>query len=191
MAQIRSIQALRAIAALLVTLGHLEHEAASLPAATTGYAPILVDLTGAGVDLFFVISGFVMVYASHDLFATPDAARRFLTRRIARIVPIYWLVTTLFLAIMAASHVLSSAPPTWSEIAKSYLFVPYMPHGGEVMQPVYKLGWTLNYEMFFYAVFALALLSGRVLLLFAHIQPCGEGFGARIQRSTQKKRPIL
>lgn len=154
MAQIRSIQALRAIAALLVTLGHLEHEAASLPiAAATGFAPILVDLTGAGVDLFFVISGFVMVYASHDLFEQPNAARLFLTRRIARIVPIYWLVTGLFLVIMASAHVLSSAPPTLGEIAKSYLFIPYMPHGGDVMQPVYKLGWTLNYEMFFYVVF--------------------------------------
>ncbi|WP_158811924.1 acyltransferase [Beijerinckia sp. L45] len=154
MAQIRSIQALRAGAALLVTLGHLEHEAASLPSASaSGFAPILVDLTGAGVDLFFVISGFVMVYASHDLFARPQAARLFLTRRIARIVPIYWLVTSLFLVVMAGSHVLSSAAPTFGEIVKSYLFIPYLPQGGDMMQPVYKLGWTLNYEMFFYVVF--------------------------------------
>ena len=159
MSQIRSIQVLRAAAALAVTFGHLEHEAASLPAAArTGFAPILLGLSGAGVDLFFVISGFVMVYASRDLFARPDAVRLFLARRIARIVPLYWLVTTLFLVTILAAHVLSSAPPTAAEIVKSYLFIPYEPHDGGAMQPVYKLGWTLNYEMAFYVAFSAALV---------------------------------
>ena len=56
MAQIRSIQALRAIAALLVTLGHLEHEAASLPAAATGYAPILRAVQATNPDIIFIAS---------------------------------------------------------------------------------------------------------------------------------------
>ena len=159
MAQIRSIQMLRAVAALAVTFGHLEHEAASLPAAAaSGFTPILLDLSGAGVDLFFVISGFVMVYASHDLFGLRQAPRLFLARRIARIVPLYWLVTTLFLLTMAAAHVLSSAPPTAMEIVKSYFFIPYVSPGFEMMQPVFKLGWTLNYEMFFYGIFAAVLV---------------------------------
>lgn len=180
MSQIKSIQALRAGAALAVTFGHLEHEAASLPTAgPTGFAPVLLDLSGAGVDLFFVISGFVMVYASRDLFAAPGAARLFLLRRAARIVPLYWLVTTLFLLMLGASHVLSSAPPTAAEIIKSYLFIPYGPQDGGAMQPVYKLGWTLNYEVAFYLVFAATLVLparlavAAVVLLFSALVALG------------------
>ncbi len=159
MSQIGSIQALRAGAALVVTFGHLEHEAATLPAAVaSGFAPVLLDLTGAGVDLFFIISGFVMVHASRDLFGRSGAAPLFLARRLARIVPLYWMVTTLFLLTMLAAHVLSSAVPTAGEVVQSYLFVPYSPRVGGPMQPVYKLGWTLNYEMFFYLVFSVVLM---------------------------------
>jgi exopolysaccharide production protein ExoZ len=57
-----------------------------------------VDLSfvhwGFGVDIFFVISGFIMVYTSVDLFGRPGAWRIFLTRRLTRIVPLYWLLTT-------------------------------------------------------------------------------------------------
>jgi exopolysaccharide production protein ExoZ len=160
MSQIGSIQMLRAVAALLVVFGHLEHEALTLPAAAAfGFAPIILDLTGAGVDLFFVISGFVMVYASRDLFQTPDGPRRFLTRRVARIVPLYWAITTLFLLTLALTpNVLSSGAPTSIEILKSYVFIPYLHPGAEMLQPVYKLGWTLNYEMFFYVAFSCVLI---------------------------------
>jgi exopolysaccharide production protein ExoZ len=81
-----SIQALRAIAALMVLVGHatttliVEQKAASLPNFAVG--PF-------GVDLFFVISGFVMVYSSERLFGEPGASRKFFARRLARIVPLY------------------------------------------------------------------------------------------------------
>jgi peptidoglycan/LPS O-acetylase OafA/YrhL len=128
------------------------------PAASFGYAPIVLDISGAGVDLFFVISGFVMVYASQDLFQSADGGWLFLRRRIARIVPLYWIVTTLFLLTMVLMpHALSSAAPTGMEILKSYFFIPYAQVGADVMRPIYKLGWTLEYEMFFYCVFAALL----------------------------------
>ena len=159
MAQIRSVQALRAIAALSVVLGHLQTEALTMPAATSsGYRPIILNLTGAGVDLFFVISGFVMVYASRELLQSADGGWLFLKRRIARIVPFYWMMTTLFLLTMVLMpHALSSAAPTGVEVLKSYLFIPYAHAGADVILPVYKLGWTLDYEMFFYFVFAALL----------------------------------
>jgi exopolysaccharide production protein ExoZ len=159
MSQIRSIQILRAAAALSVVFGHLQSEALTMPAASThGYAPVLLDLTGAGVDLFFVISGFVMVYASQDLFMSADGSWRFLKRRIARIVPLYWSMTTLFLlTLVAMPHALSSAAPRALETLTSYLFIPYAHAGSDVIRPVYKLGWTLEYEMFFYLVFAALL----------------------------------
>ena len=153
------VQALRAIAALTVVFGHAQTEALSLVAAKAGgLSTFLVDKTGAGVDLFFVISGFVMVHASQRLFGEAGAAKTFLLRRLFRIVPLYWAVTTLFLlAMLATPALLSSDAPTLVEIVKSYLFVPYAKAGAEMMQPVYKLGWTLNYEMFFYGLFGLVI----------------------------------
>src|SRR5262245_35338643 len=82
-----SIQALRAIAALLVFAEHAantlvwEHKIEWFP--HVPYGPF-------GVDLFFVISGFVMVYSSERLFGQPNAPIQFFARRIARIVPLYW-----------------------------------------------------------------------------------------------------
>jgi exopolysaccharide production protein ExoZ len=169
MSQIGAIQILRALAALLVAFGHFQHEASTLPtAASSGFAPIIIDLTGAGVDLFFIISGFVMVYASHDLFESRDGGRLFLTRRIARIVPLYWMMTTLFLLTLALTpNVLSSIAPTGLEILKSYLFIPYARDGAEMIQPIYKLGWTLEYEMFFYVIFSLVLFLPMRSAVFA------------------------
>ncbi|MDB5591198.1 acyltransferase [Enterovirga sp.] len=150
-----AVQVLRAAAALAVAAIHIEHEAklrAGLGAAGTRLFP-----WEAGVDVFFVISGFVMVYASGRLFGQPGAARDFLARRVARIVPLYWLTTTLFLLVLLARPgLVQSAPPGPGAVAASLLFIPFSRPDG-LVQPVYSLGWTLNYEMFFYGLFALAL----------------------------------
>ena len=73
---------------------HAQHDAATLAERAGGaFAPIAAFPWEAGVDVFFVISGFIMVYASAPLFTAPGGGRTFLARRIARIVPIYWAVT--------------------------------------------------------------------------------------------------
>ncbi|MEA2964715.1 MAG: exopolysaccharide production protein ExoZ [Alphaproteobacteria bacterium] len=83
-----SIQALRAIAALLVFWGH------AINAVHQKIEADFPHLYGPfGVDLFFVISGFVMVYSSERLFGQPGAPITFFVRRLARIVPLYWLAT--------------------------------------------------------------------------------------------------
>lgn len=156
---IAGIQILRAAAAAMVAVLHIQHDAAGL-AARAGLA--FTPATGwpwlAGVDIFFVISGFIMVHASRDLFARPGAARLFLARRLARIVPIYWLATSLYLAaLLAAPAALNSARPGWGEILASYLFWPVERADG-LVQPVYSLGWTLNYEMLFYGLFGAMLV---------------------------------
>ena len=85
-----SIQALRAIAALLVFWGH------AINAVTAQVAADFPHLYGRfGVDIFFVISGFVMVYSSESLFGRPGAPIKFFARRIARIVPLYWAATAI------------------------------------------------------------------------------------------------
>jgi exopolysaccharide production protein ExoZ len=85
-----SIQAVRAIASLLVFWGH------AINAVNLEVAAEFPPLYGQfGVDLFFVISGFVMVYASERLFGRAGAPITFFTRRLARIVPLYWATTAI------------------------------------------------------------------------------------------------
>jgi len=107
----------------------------------------------SGVDVFFVISGFIMVAIT----ARGEAASpgRFLLQRIVRVVPLYWLA--LLLTVVGGSF-------TAAEIAKSFLFIPYASqrlYGG--LYPILPSGWTLNYEMFFYLLFALSLAGPRRL----------------------------
>ncbi len=164
--QLYGIQVLRALAALMVAVHHVQADAGFLAArAGTAFAPSHALPWNAGVDLFFVISGFIMVHSSAGLFGRPDGARLFIARRIARIVPLYWAATTLFLVVLLASPaLLNSGAPNLQQIAASYLFWPMANAVGE-LQPIYSLGWTLNYEMLFYALFGAALLApGRLVV---------------------------
>lgn len=110
-----------------------------------------------GVVLFFVISGFVMIVSSEKLAKREDGWRVFTMRRLIRIVPIYWLLTTYKLVLMFfASGLVHHAHPDLGTVIKSYLFIPSLNMDG-VMFPILGVGWTLNMEMFFYLLFALAL----------------------------------
>lgn len=156
------VQALRAFAALLVALHHGQHEAAAIGARTgLAFSPSALLPWPAGVDVFFVISGFIMVHASGPLFGRPGARRLFLARRIARIVPLYWLVSAFFLALVLAAPGSfaggqGEGGPSAAYVAGSFLFLPMLRPDGTA-QPLYGLGWTLHFEMAFYLVFALAL----------------------------------
>ncbi|AWN39136.1 acyltransferase [Methylobacterium radiodurans] len=155
------MQILRAAAALMVVLHHLRHELAGLGLA----ADVLANLPGwAGVDVFFAISGFIIVHATGPAYDVPGGRRRFLAHRVARVVPLYWLVTLAYLAVaLALPRSLGDAGAAASDpayLAASFLFWPAARPDGS-LQPLYGLGWTLNYEMLFYAVFALFLGRGR------------------------------
>ncbi|MBV8790440.1 MAG: acyltransferase, partial [Pseudolabrys sp.] len=107
--------------------------------------------------LFFAISGFIMVATSAKSFGVPNAPADFMRRRIIRIVPLYWLVTTVALAAALVAPSLMKVPGNSIEyILGSYLFWPLVRLTGEV-RPLATPGWTLNLEMFFYVVFAVAL----------------------------------
>jgi peptidoglycan/LPS O-acetylase OafA/YrhL len=154
---ILSVQILRAIAALAVLLYHICIESAT----RLGPDNLLprFDAGAAGVDLFFVISGFVIVYSSASLFGRGGAPRVFFERRLMRIVPLYWAATAAaILCFVVLKYKGSVADLTFEYIAASLLFIPYQRSDG-LMLPVHILGWTLNYEMFFYAVFAFALAA--------------------------------
>ena len=140
---VRTIQALRAFACLLVVAYH---------AVDGRWAN-----GSAGVDLFFVISGLVMGLSSSGLAGRPDGWRVFAARRLRRLVPLYWTMTTLKLAIgLAVPATLAAARPGAWNIAASYLFVPAR-DGAGVVRPLLGVGWTLQFEVLFYGVFACAL----------------------------------
>ncbi len=165
--RIGSIQALRAAAALSVASVHVLNEAEAIDPGGTMARWHAALPWEAGVDLFFVISGFIMVHASQRLFGQPGAPWRFLGHRLARIVPLYWVMTALFLAVAltfgGAVHADVAGP---AQVAASLAFIPW-PRPGGVLQPVYSLGWTLNYEMLFYAVFTLFVRLPQPLALAA------------------------
>ncbi|NGM36508.1 acyltransferase [Methylobacterium sp. DB0501] len=156
------MQVLRALAALMVAAGHAQFEAAGL-AARVGqpFVPAAWLPWPAGVDVFFVISGFIIVHAAAALHGRADARSVFLAHRVARVVPLYWLATTLYLALAwLRPGLLGAGAEGPLYLAASYLFWPMARADGAV-QPLYSLGWTLNYEMAFYALFALVLPWGR------------------------------
>jgi peptidoglycan/LPS O-acetylase OafA/YrhL len=117
-----------------------------------GYWPHFLD---AGVDIFFVVSGFIMWITTAKGMTTLE----FYRRRILRIVPLYWLLTSVVLVtLIAYPSVVQTARFDMLHVLGSYLFFPVLhPVVGD-MNPLLIPGWTLNYEMFFYAIFGVSLV---------------------------------
>lgn len=156
-----SIQALRGITALFVALEHVR----------------FLNCGAFGVDIFFVISGFMV------MFSTQKSTKHFLGKRFIRIYPLYALVTigTYFLLLLfPAMFQLTKAEPV--SLVKSLLFIPFEISPG-IIQPLVRVGWTINYEVLLYVLFALACrLSHRyrglicsgflvILMVLAHTLP--------------------
>jgi peptidoglycan/LPS O-acetylase OafA/YrhL len=156
---LRNVQALRALAALLVICVHVGspngfearylHVAAPLLAAT-------VKIGYSGVDLFFVISGFIMVVTTMGLRAAPTGSQFFLLR-LVRIFPLLWIVTGLvfLVSVLRPGLVNSHGGAVPSDVLASFLALP------QSGTPLLLVSWSLTYEMYFYSVFALALALGR------------------------------
>ena len=146
---LRNIQALRALAALLVVVVHLERLAAPLGFGHAALAPF-----AAGVDLFFVISGFIMVYTTAR---RPQRPARFLANRLMRIAPLYWALTlALFALALAAPGLLGTTRADGAALLRSLAFIPGE-RGDGTLRPILFVGWSLNLEMAFYLVFAACL----------------------------------
>jgi exopolysaccharide production protein ExoZ len=147
-----SIQYLRAIAALAVVLFHAAERSG-------GH----FQIGAAGVDVFFVISGFIMWTISERRPVTPW---RFLLDRLQRIAPSYWIVTAIMIA-GAVAGLFPNMKLTTGHILGSMIFIPERSPSNGMIWPVLVQGWTLNYEMFFYAIFGAALLLSRRIRLFS------------------------
>lgn len=162
------VQLLRAIAALGVLIFHIESEILireTVPAAALFSKAAWVGQ--AGVDLFFLISGFIMYYVHREDFGRPRSAGRFILRRLVRIVPTYWLLTSVtVLGLVWLPHLFNSRTVDWDWILASYLFIPWRSPAGDISPPVGP-GWTLNYEMYFYVIFSIALFLPRQAAIYS------------------------
>lgn len=143
--QLWSVQYLRAMAAMAVIAFHL---LSGVP---------LMWIGEYGVDLFFLISGFMMSIMTIDQDISPS---RFLLDRVTRVVPLYWLATLLTVVAALAGVELFAASKDYGLAVRSLLFIPSYNDQKQIWPTLY-LGWTLNYEMFFYAIYAMCLLAPR------------------------------
>ena len=141
----------RAAAAVMVTAHH---------AIAGVYGDTRIPALHGSVDVFFVISGMILWITTVD---RPVAPSVFLRRRLLRIAPLYWAVTTaMVIVLLTAPGLQHTARFDLAHILASYVFVPW-PHPPpyEGAYPLLVPGWTLNYEVFFYVLFAIALTSAR------------------------------
>ena len=148
-----SVQYMRAIAAVLVVVHHVAWKAEQY-----SNDPLYwFRVGGVGVDLFFIISGFIMCYTTTSRIVRAD---QFIKARIRRIIPIYWLLTVVALCafLIAPEKVNSSGGST--TILNSFILLP------SSSKYLVQNGWTLSYEFLFYGIFACGLLlPGTVRLI--------------------------
>jgi len=165
---LQGIQVLRAIAALLVLVGHVQHHVMMVAERAGDKVTAWVLWPGGfGVDLFFCISGFIIVLSARKMFGMDRAGIDFMTRRLIRVVPLYWLATLAYLPVFWFGATTSGRDWLIPLIA-SLSFVPWPVFGDWASPyPMLTLGWSLNYEVFFYACMALVLALGtqRVVLI--------------------------
>jgi len=149
--KLNNLQCLRAIACLSVVLFHL---AGALSA--SGYENFANDyflnLGASGVDVFFVISGFVMVYIQLNRKTKP---LRFIQNRIVRVAPLYWVLTlTMAMVLLLIPGAFATNQFATDRLVSSMLFFcELVLHKETLVFP----GWTIEYEVLFYSVFFFSL----------------------------------
>jgi exopolysaccharide production protein ExoZ len=147
------VQFLRFLAAFVVLLTH-----STFFYSTRLNADFPVLVPGAqGVQVFFVISGFVMVITSRRLPRGVQGAKAFMTSRIIRILPLYYALNLAKIIQINVLPSLSLARPDVLNILLSLLFIPSRNAVGKI-ETFYGVGWTLNFEMLFYLLFSFAIL---------------------------------
>ncbi|MEL6640100.1 MAG: acyltransferase [Pseudomonadota bacterium] len=148
------IQYLRGIAASMVVVHHVLHPRPWL------FTPLgEIDLGRPGILIFFVISGFVMLYACGT-----EPVAQFFRRRVVRIVPLYWIMSLAIFVVLVRNDIIAGEPlQRVPSLVQSLFFVPHYHFAvDDRIWPVLVPGWTLNYEMFFFVIFAIGIAVRRV-----------------------------
>lgn len=150
------LQALRGLAAVGVFLVHAMLIEQKYGSQKYGGGAVLIGSAGwlgsFGVDLFFALSGFIMVSITRGRFQDGPHAARFLVERLARVYPAYWLVSAAVLLVYLASpQLINAAQGGRIDLLASFLLLP------QNILPLLSVGWTLVHELYFYLVFAALL----------------------------------
>lgn len=154
------IQALRGIASLLVVLFHTTANASEILKIT--FLSGFFNFGSAGVDVFFVLSGFIITYTSLGSINKSKKFSTFIYRRFIRIFPTYWFIISLFLL---AQILLPSFYRTHFSFDIKNIFFTYLLLPGHAM--VNGVSWTLSYELFFYLIFCFAFIIRSKKIAFA------------------------
>lgn len=154
--RVAGIEVARGIAAVFVILLHVSHhidQAYGTPLLLSAFR-----FGHAGVDLFFVISGFIILYVHYDDIGNPKQVPRYMRRRLTRILPTYWVAFALtFPMALLGTHAL---PPA-TDLAWSAFLLP------SDRPMLVGIAWTLRFEMLFYAMFCFVILSRKGFALLA------------------------
>lgn len=149
-----SLQALRGIASILVLFHHLS--LLTMAEYKTTFLNNTFLFGEMGVDLFFVLSGFIIYYIHHSDIGVKNKIKPFLIKRVTRIYPIYWVI---FLFILPIYFIIPTFGAEYfrdfSYIVKSFLLIP------QVENPLIGVAWTLTYEVFFYLLFGLLIFLNK------------------------------
>ena len=152
------IQLLRGIAAILICVFHLK---GLFNTATTHYGTTLFGGGAIGVLLFCIISGFIIYYTTRKSDGSPLYVKNFMIKRLIRIIPLYYIMV-LFWVFAYDTH-LDYFSKDIMTLVKTFSFVPMFdsPAGPAYGMPPLKVGWSLNYEIFFYIIIAATLFVKR------------------------------
>lgn len=177
--EIVGLQFMRYLAALAVLVDHLIVAICDSGALSKSWLPFAYKLGDVGVFLFFAISGFVMVLSNRDKFQVRYNSIDFFVRRLIRIWPMYFVATIVVFGMKYGTD----PSVTFENLLKSLSFIPYV-DANDLYRPILGKGWTLNYEMFFYVIFAACLAlpkragllaAGFVLLMLGICEGTGSG----------------
>ena len=188
------VQLLRGLAALLVVLTHARYALLDTPGFPL--ANLLFFPGAFGVDLFFLISGFIMCYATADSDGSRGYVARFAVKRWSRVWPAYAVATLLAaLAMHGGLHYFSNAANRLTFL-RSMALLPADAHAVPYFAMTLLVGWTLVFEMYFYAIYGASLLFKRLrwfalaawVLLTVILLPLGKrGFELDITRDLHYK----
>jgi len=151
-----NIQGLRGIAALLVFAAHLTGAEQDYGNSTIHILPDFLHLGVIGVDLFFLISGYVMVHVAHGRSRGIRPALRFAYNRATRIYPLYWLATFALLILYIGKAIFFGEVTLISNFWRSVFLLP------DKTFPILPVGWTLIFELYFYLIFSAYILFRRL-----------------------------
>jgi exopolysaccharide production protein ExoZ len=177
--RIDSLDHLRVYAAFTVVIGHAIHFLNKSPYYRDD--GISFYRQGSGPVVFMAVAAFIAMYTDGHKFGSTTSAWTFLTKRMRRITPLYWIFTTLWLVIaLAFPFVLDHPDIDFWHVVSSYFYLPFPRAHDGVPKPVLISGWTLNCIAWFYVLFAVCLtLPRRVGLAVAAVVPialCAAGY---------------